>query len=196
MVTGLGLDSEWRAGLAITGTVSNPILVGTATMVRGGYEFAGRRFDLERGTIRFTGSNPPDPVLDIVAAANLQGLSAAVRVTGTGLRPDVSFTSVPGCRRTNCCRGCCSARPSPACRRPKRCNWRRRWRRCRMAATDSIRSMRAAGGGAGPGRGSSPPIRMTGAATSVAAGKYITRRLYVECHRRAGLFGRRGSNSR
>jgi translocation and assembly module TamB len=95
MVTGLGLDSEWRAGLAITGTVGEPVLVGTATMLRGGYEFAGRRFDLERGTIRFNGSNPPDPVLDIAANANIQSLSATIRVTGTGLKPEVTFTSNP-----------------------------------------------------------------------------------------------------
>jgi len=95
MVTGLGLDSEWRTILAITGTVGEPILVGNATLLRGGYEFAGRRFELERGAIRFNGANPPDPVLDIAAAANLQGLSATIRVTGTGLRPDVSFASNP-----------------------------------------------------------------------------------------------------
>lgn len=95
MVTGLGLDSEWRTILAITGTVGEPVLVGTATLLRGGYEFAGRRFDLDRGTIRFNGANPPDPVLDIAANANIQGLSASIRVTGTGLRPDVSFTSNP-----------------------------------------------------------------------------------------------------
>lgn len=95
MVTGLGLDSEWRTALDIAGTVDAPVLVGTATMLRGGYEFAGRRFDLERGTIRFNGSNPPDPVLDIAAGANLQGLSATIRVTGTGLKPEVTFVSVP-----------------------------------------------------------------------------------------------------
>jgi translocation and assembly module TamB len=95
MVTGLGLDSEWRAGLAITGRVDEPVLVGTATLLRGDYEFAGRSFELERGSIRFNGASPPDPVIDIAAAANIQGLSATIRVTGTGLRPEVSFASVP-----------------------------------------------------------------------------------------------------
>jgi translocation and assembly module TamB len=95
MVTGLGLDSEWRAGLAITGRVDEPVLVGTATLLRGDYEFAGRSFELERGSIRFNGASPPDPVIDIAAAANIQGLSATIRVTGTGLRPEVNFASVP-----------------------------------------------------------------------------------------------------
>jgi translocation and assembly module TamB len=95
MVTGLGLDSEWRAVLAITGSVGEPVLTGNAVLLDGGYEFAGRRFDLERGTIRFNGLSPPDPALDIVAAANLQGLSASIRVSGTGLKPVISFTSNP-----------------------------------------------------------------------------------------------------
>ena len=94
-VTGLGLDSEWRADLDIKGTVDNPAITGRADLVRGGYEFAGRRFDLDRGVIRFLGEAPPDPVLDIVAQANIQGLNATIRVSGTGLKPEIDFTSIP-----------------------------------------------------------------------------------------------------
>ncbi|SDC61458.1 autotransporter secretion inner membrane protein TamB [Sphingomonas sp. YR710] len=94
-VTGLGLDSEWRARLVLGGTIENPSIQGRADLIRGGYQFAGRRFDLERGSIRFLGETPPDPVLDIVANANINGVSAAITVTGTGQRPDISFTSTP-----------------------------------------------------------------------------------------------------
>lgn len=95
MVSGMGLDSEWRATLEIKGTVFAPAVTGTAEMVRGGYEFSGRRFELQRGIIRFRGESPPDPILDIVAQGDTQGLSATIRVTGTGLRPEISFASVP-----------------------------------------------------------------------------------------------------
>ena len=95
MVTGLGIESEWQADLQIGGAVDAPTILGRADLIRGGYEFAGRRFDLERGTIRFTGSSPPDPVLDILAQANLQGINATIRVTGTGQRPEISFASIP-----------------------------------------------------------------------------------------------------
>src|SRR3546814_2805547 len=70
-------------------------ITGTANLVRGTYEFAGKRFDLTRGQIRFTGDSPPNPTLDIVAEANVQGLSATIRVGGTGLRPEIAFSSVP-----------------------------------------------------------------------------------------------------
>jgi translocation and assembly module TamB len=94
-VTGLGLTSEWGADLKIGGTVSEPRINGRAELVRGSYDFAGRRFDLERGTIRFLGESPVNPVLDIAAEARVQGLNAEIRVTGRGLRPEITFASTP-----------------------------------------------------------------------------------------------------
>ncbi|MEP6344906.1 MAG: translocation/assembly module TamB domain-containing protein, partial [Parasphingorhabdus sp.] len=64
-VEGLGLDSEWGANLKISGPVDNFAMTGTANLVRGNYTFAGRRFRLERGRIRFVGNQPVNPVLDI-----------------------------------------------------------------------------------------------------------------------------------
>lgn len=95
MVTGLGLDSEWRADLDLGGRADQPDIRGSASLVRGTYEFAGRRFDLERGLIRFTGGYPPDPTLDIVAEAKITGLSATIRVGGSGQKPEISFASIP-----------------------------------------------------------------------------------------------------
>ncbi|MET0249670.1 MAG: translocation/assembly module TamB domain-containing protein [Sphingobium sp.] len=95
MVTGLGLDSEWRASLDIGGTVTSPAIAGRAQLVRGGYEFAGRRFDLREGNILFDGRTPVNPTLDIEAEADVSDLSATIRVGGTGLQPDIQFTSVP-----------------------------------------------------------------------------------------------------
>jgi len=94
-VRGLGIDSRWTTDLAISGNVSAPRFTGRADLVRGNYEFAGRGFRLERGIIRFRGESPPDPLLDIRAEAQVQGLDAAVTVRGTGLKPEIAFTSVP-----------------------------------------------------------------------------------------------------
>ncbi|MCI4589916.1 translocation/assembly module TamB domain-containing protein [Sphingobium sp. BYY-5] len=94
-VTGLGLDSEWRADLNLGGTVTNPAIAGRAELVRGGYEFAGRRFDLREGHIQFDGKTPVNPTLDISAEADVSDLSATIHVGGTGLKPDITFTSTP-----------------------------------------------------------------------------------------------------
>jgi translocation and assembly module TamB len=94
-VRGLGIDSRWTTDLKIGGSVDAPRLTGRADLTRGEYEFAGRGFRLERGIIRFRGESPPDPLLDIRAEAQVQGLDASILVTGTGLKPEIRFASVP-----------------------------------------------------------------------------------------------------
>jgi translocation and assembly module TamB len=95
VVRGLGIDSRWTTDLAIGGSADAPRFTGRANLVRGNYEFAGRSFRLDRGTIRFRGESPVDPLLDIRAEAQVQGVDAAVTVQGTGLRPEIAFTSNP-----------------------------------------------------------------------------------------------------
>ena len=94
-VTGLGMTSEWRADVQVGGTVVEPRMTGEAELLRGTYDFAGRRFDLIRGTIRFQGESPVNPLLDIAAEARVRGLNAQIRVTGRSQRPEIAFTSIP-----------------------------------------------------------------------------------------------------
>lgn len=95
VVRGLGLDSEWAARVRLRGTTNNPAIFGRADVVRGGYEFAGKRFELTRGRIDFDGETPPDPRLGIAAEAEESGITAQVTVTGTALKPDIRFSSTP-----------------------------------------------------------------------------------------------------
>lgn len=94
-ISGMGLESEWSANINVTGTSANPQVGGTANLVRGTYEFAGRRFDLTRGTIRFLGRQLSDPGIDIAASTTVEGVTAILNVSGTGQRPRVTFTSTP-----------------------------------------------------------------------------------------------------
>lgn len=94
-VKGLGLDSEWGADLKLRGTTSAPTILGQADMIRGGYDFAGKRFDLTRGRVNFDGNTPVNPRLDITAEADLPSLTARVSITGTSLHPEINFTSTP-----------------------------------------------------------------------------------------------------
>ena len=94
-VRGLGLDSEWSANIKLRGTTAAPTITGQADLVRGGYEFAGKRFELSRGRIRFFGENPPDPQLDIAAEADVDSLSARITIGGTASKPIITFSSTP-----------------------------------------------------------------------------------------------------
>ena len=94
-VTGLGIDSRWATNLQVGGFADEPAFTGTANLVQGNYDFAGRFFRLDRGVIRFRGEAPPNPLLDIHAEATVQGLNADVTVRGTGLKPEITFASTP-----------------------------------------------------------------------------------------------------
>jgi translocation and assembly module TamB len=94
-VTGLGINSRWSTNLQIGGLADAPRFAGTADLVQGNYDFAGRIFRLDRGVIRFRDESPPDPLLDIHAEATVQGLDATVNVAGTGLKPEITFASSP-----------------------------------------------------------------------------------------------------
>jgi translocation and assembly module TamB len=94
-VRGLGIDSRWSTDIHVAGSADSPRITGRADLIRGEYEFAGRNFRLERGVIRFRGESPPDPLLDIRAEAQVQGLDASILVGGTGLKPEIRFASVP-----------------------------------------------------------------------------------------------------
>ena len=95
-VDGMGLDSEWAADVLIRGTTDNPRIGGEARVIRGDYSFAGTRFELTRGVIRFDETVPIDPRLDIAAETEKDGLDVTVKVQGSALLPEITFASSPG----------------------------------------------------------------------------------------------------
>ncbi|MEW4448604.1 translocation/assembly module TamB domain-containing protein [Qipengyuania sp. JC766] len=94
-VDGMGLDSEWSATVRVRGTTDEMRLGGQAEVVRGDYTFAGTRFELTRGVIRFDESGPIDPRLDILAETEKDGTQFSVDIGGTAQQPEIAFNSVP-----------------------------------------------------------------------------------------------------
>ncbi len=178
-VKGLGLDSEWRASLKVSGPVDNFAMTGSADLVRGNYTFAGRRFQLERGRIRFVGNQPPNPILDIEAEANLTGLNATINVTGRGNSPEIAFNSVPALPEDELLSRVLFGASISDLSAPEAVQL--------AAAVASLNS----GGGLDPINQLRKAVGLdrlrilpsdvdSGQGTSIAAGKYITRRAYVE----------------
>ena len=95
MVTGMGISSEWQADVRLRGGATTPELFGRVQLVRGDYDFAGKRFQLTRGDIRFLGGYPPDPVINVTAENTGNGFTAFLNVDGTAQRPQIKFSSVP-----------------------------------------------------------------------------------------------------
>jgi translocation and assembly module TamB len=179
-VTGLGINSRWTTNLQIGGFADQPRFTGRADLIQGNYDFAGRMFRLDRGAIRFEGESPPNPLLDIHAQAAVQGIDASVIVRGTGLKPEITFASSP---------------PLPQDELLSRILFGTSI--TNLSAPDALQ-LASAVAALQSGSGSLDPINAlrravgldrlrivpadvaTGQKTAIGAGKYITRKLYVE----------------
>jgi translocation and assembly module TamB len=179
-VTGLGLSSEWSADFRIRGEPANPAITGHADLIRGNVEFAGREFELQRGLIRFDGQVPANPSLDIAANADAPGLSATIRVTGFAQKPEIAFTSVPALPQDELLSRLLFGTSITNLSAPEA---------LQLAA--AVAALQNGGNGLNPinavRRAAGldrlrilPADVQQGRGTSVAAGKYVTRRLYAE----------------
>lgn len=93
-VTGMGLDSEWKTNMRVTGATADPRVVGKIEVIQGRYSFSGHQFDLEQGVISFNGPMM-NPSLAIRAETRINTVTAGIAVGGTAQRPDISFVSTP-----------------------------------------------------------------------------------------------------
>jgi translocation and assembly module TamB len=94
-VSGMGLESEWSTDLRVGGTSATPAITGNLELIRGTLSLAGRRFDLQRGNIAFTGSRPPNPRIDIEATSDIDDVEVGISVAGNAYNPQIAFTSTP-----------------------------------------------------------------------------------------------------
>ena len=179
-VEGMGIDSIWSTDLNVRGDVRNFAITGDARLVRGDYVFAGRRFQLERGTIHFDGSSPANPSLDIEASDDMAGIDATINVRGTGNNPEISFASTPALPEDELLSRILFGSSITD-----------------ISVTEAaqlglaLAALRDGGGGLDPinaiRRATGldrlrilPADSVLGTGTAVAAGKYVTRRIYVE----------------
>lgn len=179
-VSGMGLESEWGATVNIRGTTARPLVTGTANIVRGTYDFAGKRFDISHGEIDFQGSELTNPTINIAATTTAEGITAILNVTGTGQRPRIAFTSTPALSQEEVLSRILFGSSVTDLNATEA---------IQLAA--SLNTLRGGGGGLNPlGKLRSATgidrLRIVGAdeatgrGTALSAGKYITKNIYVE----------------
>jgi translocation and assembly module TamB len=95
-VTGMGLESEWRANLHVAGTSQAPRVTGTVDLVRGTLGFAGRSFELREGRVRFNGNSATDATVALQAEETIEDVAVTVNVAGSATDPKITFSSSPG----------------------------------------------------------------------------------------------------
>ena len=103
-VRGRGLDSEWKGEFRVSGIKSETAVNGKFSVVRGRFNFMGKRFTLKRGSVNFEGKVPPSPQLDILAEASTKDMTALLQVSGPISAPVVELSSVPSLPSGQCAR--------------------------------------------------------------------------------------------
>jgi translocation and assembly module TamB len=179
-VVGLGINSRWTTNLQVSGFADAPRFTGRAELVRGDYDFAGRNFRLERGAIRFRGESPVDPQLDIRASAQVQGLDANVLVQGTGLKPEITFASTPPLPQDELLSRILFGTSITNLSAPEA-----------LQLASAVAALQSGSGSLDPINALRKAVGLdrlrivpadiaTGQKTAIAAGKYITRKMFVE----------------
>ncbi|HEY1448355.1 MAG TPA: translocation/assembly module TamB domain-containing protein [Caulobacteraceae bacterium] len=94
-VRGRGLNIELALDSHVGGSLANPELTGSARVVRGDYNFAGQRFQLDERSVIRLGSTAETIRLNLLATREDPSLTAMIKIAGTAARPTVTLTSNP-----------------------------------------------------------------------------------------------------
>jgi translocation and assembly module TamB len=92
---GRGLNVELSLDASVTGSTAAPVLTGTARMVRGDYDFAGKRFQFDTRSAVTLATSAENIRLDLTATREDPTLTAEIRIEGTAAKPTITLTSVP-----------------------------------------------------------------------------------------------------
>ncbi len=92
---GRGLDLELSLDAHVGGTTTRPDLSGTARVVRGDYDFAGKRFEFDDRGVVYLSSRPANIRLQLDATREDPSLTVTVRIRGTAARPEITLVSSP-----------------------------------------------------------------------------------------------------
>ncbi|WP_257838513.1 translocation/assembly module TamB domain-containing protein [Phenylobacterium sp. J426] len=79
----------------VGGTTTSPDLSGVARVVRGDYEFAGKRFEFDDDSVVYLATRPQGIRLQLDAVRDDPTLRVTVRIRGTAAEPQVTLASSP-----------------------------------------------------------------------------------------------------
>lgn len=94
-VRGDGIDIQLEAKADVAGSITNPRLNGFAEVVRGTYEFAGKRFTFDPGGRVTLDTNPSRIQLNLTARREDPTITAIIRATGSAAEPRIVLSSEP-----------------------------------------------------------------------------------------------------
>ena len=99
LVQGRGLDAEMGGDLHVGGTVDTPAVSGSLALLRGNFSLSSNKLNFSpESRVSFNGAglkNTIDPTLDFKAEATVADATVTLRITGLADAPKFEFTSTP-----------------------------------------------------------------------------------------------------
>jgi len=99
LVQGRGLDAEMGGDLHVGGTVDTPVVSGSLALLRGNFSLSNSKLNFSpESRVSFNGAglkNTIDPSLDFKAEATVADATVTLRITGLADAPKFEFTSTP-----------------------------------------------------------------------------------------------------
>jgi len=95
-VKGSGANIEVEGKLEINKKLKEPYIVtGNIDVVRGEYQFMGKLFVIQGGTVSFRGKEVIDPFIDVRALYEVSSVEVYINITGTAAKPKIRLSSNP-----------------------------------------------------------------------------------------------------
>lgn len=94
-IQGRGLESEWGGSFRVTGTTGTPRVEGTLSIIRGQFNFVGKRFRLAKGVVTLDGGKNIEPRIDIAAEYTSGDFTATISISGPASDPKLALSSSP-----------------------------------------------------------------------------------------------------
>jgi translocation and assembly module TamB len=98
LVQGRGLDAEMGGDMHLGGTTAEPIVSGGFDLQRGSVSVGGSKLSFTAGRVSFNGAGLKksiDPTLDFTAQSTVSGVTATLHITGLADAPQFEFSSNP-----------------------------------------------------------------------------------------------------
>lgn len=95
-VKGSGANIEVEGKIDINKNYKEPYVVtGNIDAIRGDYQFMGKLFKVESGTVSFRGKKIINPFLDLRAIYEVSSVEVYINITGTAEKPGIQLSSDP-----------------------------------------------------------------------------------------------------
>jgi hypothetical protein len=95
LIMGRGVDSTWQGNFHVGGSFTNIAMQGKLQLLEGEFSLAGKSFQLDKGSISFSGVEHEMPRIDLSAVTETKGITITAQLHGPLDNPQITLYSNP-----------------------------------------------------------------------------------------------------